>query len=137
MTRKPERVTVEDMRQHVRNLCKKHAISLQAVDRGRRAYAIPEFHEIGIPLIRSAISYATAMHEIGHHRGHHQNSRRTMVRERWAWRWARSNSLIWTPAMERSSLEALEWYASRVAKIDRKQAQIRRHERAHDKGADR
>jgi len=114
--------TIEEMRQHVGNLCKKHDISLQAVDRGRKAYAIPEFEEIGIPLIRSAISYATAMHEIGHILGQNQGSRSVMVRERRAWQWARSNSLIWTPAMERSALKALEWYAPRAARVDRRRS---------------
>jgi hypothetical protein len=45
--------------------------------------------EIQLPPIRSAISYATALHEIGHIKGRHQNSRDTMVCERWAWEWAR------------------------------------------------
>ena len=46
------------------------------------------------------LSYATAMHEIGHILGRYQNSRRVMVRESWAWVWARRNALMWTPATQ-------------------------------------
>src|SRR5258708_39773715 len=72
--------------------------------------------------IKSGISYATALHEVGHILGRHQHSNSTMVRERWAWHWARVNALIWTPAMEQSARKALEWYAPRAAEIDRKKA---------------
>src|SRR5262245_31749107 len=38
---------------------------------------------------------------IGHIKGRYQNRRHSlMVRERWAWQWARDNALIWTPRME-------------------------------------
>ena len=55
--------------------------------------------EVQIPPIRSDVTYAVALHEIGHNLGRHQNSRRSIVREVWAWRWARTNALIWTPRM--------------------------------------
>ena len=69
--------------------------------------------EFNLPHIRSPISYATALHEIGHHYGRHQRSRNQMVRERWAWEWARHNALCWTPAMERDAIKSLAWYAAR------------------------
>jgi hypothetical protein len=56
----------------------------------------------------SAISYATALHEIGHDRGRHQSSCDQMVRERWAWEWARRNALDWTPAMGHHAVKWLE-----------------------------
>lgn len=113
-------VSLSDMREHVRVLCERHEIACYEVKRPNQAYAIREGDEIGIALIRSAITYATALHEIGHHQGPHQNSRSVMVRERWAWQWARSNALIWTPAMERSAQKALQWYVPQAAKMDRK-----------------
>jgi len=64
-------------------------------------------------LIWSAISYATALHEIGHILGRHQRSPDTLVRERWAWRWAKENALIWTPAMEKHCSVSLAWYEVR------------------------
>jgi hypothetical protein len=81
----------------------------------REAFAIIEADEIRIPPIRSTISYATAMHELGHQLGNprHQNSSSVMARERDAWRWARSNAKIWTPAMERQAVKSLQDCASR------------------------
>jgi hypothetical protein len=56
--------------------------------------------EIHVPLIRSAICYAAALHEIGHICGRYQQSRHVRTRERWAWKWARRNAIIWMPEME-------------------------------------
>jgi hypothetical protein len=75
-----------------------------------RAEPTGELLEVIIPPVRSKRSYATAMHELGHVFGRHQLSRREMVRERWAWHWARSNALVWTPAMERDCSQSLERY---------------------------
>src|SRR4051812_19656709 len=84
--------------EHVGELCAKHEITRSQCQRPTQAWAGREISEICIPPIRSAISYATALHEIGHIVGPHQRSRESMVRERWAWRWAKSQALIWTPA---------------------------------------
>jgi hypothetical protein len=70
--------------------------------------------EIQLAPVRSAISYATALH--GHMRGRHQRSRSQMARERWAWRWARRNALNWAPSMERRAVKALAWYELRGRK---------------------
>ena len=51
--------------------------------------------------VRSPRSYATALHEIGHILGRHQRSQAVLVRERWAWHWAKRNALQWTPEMRR------------------------------------
>jgi hypothetical protein len=64
-----------------------------------------EKNEVRIPPIKSPACYAVALHEIGHVKGRFQLSKKLMVREQWAWRWARDNSLTWTAAMER------EWQA--------------------------
>ncbi len=110
---------------HIEGLCRKHDIrwwrdcSRQSQSRGvvNPAHDIAEIHTTPI---RSAISYASALHEIGHVLGRHQNSRRIMVREVWAWRWARAHAMTWTPAMERSRQNALAWYAPRADRYDAK-----------------
>jgi antirestriction protein ArdC len=113
------RVTVADMWAHVQELASAHEISVCThwIKRCDRAYALREadggFDEIQIPPIRSTISYATALHEIGHILGQHQSSRHSLVRERWAWRWARENAIAWTPAMERSAALALAYCEER------------------------
>jgi hypothetical protein len=69
--------------------------------------------EVQIPSIRSTITYATALYEIGHILGRYQKSRSIMVRERWAWEWARSAGRVWTPAMERCATKSPAWYVKR------------------------
>lgn len=100
---------VEQMRGHVQSLAQQHQILVWAnrVRRTADAFAVPDMEEVHIPPIRSAITYATALHEIGHLLGKHQRSHRSLVREEWAWRWARENALVWTPAMERFATNAL------------------------------
>jgi hypothetical protein len=78
------------------------------------ATAIYEFEEIWIPQIKSSISYAFALHEIGHIRGRHQTSRSHMVCERDAWAWAKAHALIWTEAMERLRFACLGWYEAQI-----------------------
>lgn len=103
------------MREHVENLAAAHGIRLctQFVKRSDRAYALREAggaaDEVHTAPIRSAITYATALHEIGHILGRYQSSRRPIVREVWAWRWAQANALKWTPTMEKVSQDALGW----------------------------
>lgn len=110
---------------HIEQLCRKHGIRWQR-DCSRpsqsRGVVDPahEIAEIHTPPIRSAISYAAALHEVGHVLGQHQHSQRIMVREGWAWRWARAHAMIWTPRMEHSRQEALAWYAPRAARYDAK-----------------
>src|SRR5215510_2202843 len=57
--------------------------------------------------INSVISYAVALHEIGHIRGRFQRSSHSLVREQGAWAWARQNALVWTDRMERYAITAL------------------------------
>jgi hypothetical protein len=115
------RHSVENMRWHVEQLCRRYQLAwYRDVKRPHRSYSLREAEEIHTTPIRSAISYATALHEVGHCVGRHQQSRRVMVRERWAWQWARAHALFWTPAMERSAASALAWYEPRAANIDRK-----------------
>lgn len=103
--------TVEQMHEHVMTICRTRDIVVTWCDRPNRAIAMREFDEVSIPRIRSVTSYATALHEMGHLFGRHQQSERTLVRERWAWVWARKNALIWTDSMERYACTSLGWYA--------------------------
>jgi hypothetical protein len=92
-----------------------HVVWCKRIDRARVMRDVDgSVIEVQIPPIRSSIAYATALHEIGHIFGRHQNSRRMLVREREAWRWARAIALIWTPAMERVATKSLAWYARKA-----------------------
>ena len=112
--------TVADMRAHIEQLAAARSIVLRTrwVKRTAKAYSIRErdgaADEVQTPPIRSALTYATALHEIGHILGRYQTQRhRRLTQEFWAWKWARQNALIWTPAMERFCRESLAWYAAR------------------------
>jgi len=104
--------SIDDMRKHIEALAAEHDIAVYWIRRTGDAFAIREAdgaaNEVQTPPIKSAITYATALHEIGHILGRYQNSRRAVVREAWAWRWAQANALAWTPAMERFRRESLE-----------------------------
>ena len=119
-------VSVEAKRRHIDHLCLAFAqdgVAISIVKRLHQAKVLTvpetgELLELQLPTVRSALSYATALHEIGHVKGRHQKSRSVMVRERWAWRWARENALIWNDAMERRATKALAWYEARQFRID-------------------
>jgi hypothetical protein len=100
---------IEQMRDHIDALCQANEITCQFVERSK-AWGSLVLREIEVPPIRSSRSYATALHEIGHILGRHQLSEVILVRERWAWEWARRHALKCTPAMERHADWCLEYY---------------------------
>lgn len=108
-------ITVEAMRSHIDQLVDAHQIVRQTCTRSTKSNAIRSAEEIIIAPIRSAITYAVALHEIGHIKGRHQTSPFVIVRERWAWNWARSNAMGWTPRMEKNALQSMEWYVAAIA----------------------
>lgn len=113
------RPTIEAMRQHVDDLLASLSraddyVEVRWTDSPKRAWATIEAGIIAVPRVRSAVSYATALHELGHFLGRHQRSRSRLMRERWAWIWAERNALLWTPAMARDAQECVAWYAARM-----------------------
>jgi hypothetical protein len=110
-------MTVNQLRSHVLALCQRQEIIVRWVERPSKAYAVREVQEIGIPRIKSQVSYATALHEIGHILGRNQASKHVLVRERWAWNFARTTALLWTPTMERCAMGSLSWYGRRLLEL--------------------
>jgi hypothetical protein len=117
-----DHVRVKDMRQHVEQPCRAHDIDWRPLLKpSTDAFAISLAdceqldipREIVTPPIRGPVGYATALHEIGHYLGRYQRSRCEIIRETWAWKWARSNALVWTAAME---LCATSWLARCAAR---------------------
>jgi hypothetical protein len=108
------------MQRHVARLCADNAITHYThLRRTGEAGSDAEGREIRTPPVRSAVTYAVALHEIGHILGRHQCSRKAMVCERWAWRWARENAIAWTPQMEQLTAQALASYTPAAAEMDR------------------
>jgi CRISPR/Cas system-associated endonuclease Cas3-HD len=110
-------IQIADMADHVERLCRSHEISIHWCQRSTQSYAVLEFYEITIAPIKSVVTYATALHEIGHILGRYQEGRDSMVRERWAWQWAKRNALIWTPRMARHADDSLQRYADGGAAV--------------------
>jgi hypothetical protein len=109
------RPSVGQMHEHVVSLLQEYEIICNRIARPTRAYASFELWEVWIPHIKSPISYVSALHEIGHIMGRHRASRRRMVRERDAWRWAKAHALIWTGPMEKHRRVSLAWYETSIA----------------------
>jgi hypothetical protein len=61
------------MAEHVLRLCDDNQIQIEW-SQTRKAWAAPLFELIHIPPVRCSVSYAVALHEIGHVLGPHQKS---------------------------------------------------------------
>jgi hypothetical protein len=95
---------VPEMREHVERLVREHGITVRHVKRKEQSRCFPWNGTppvMQFPPVRSAITYAVALHELGHYLGGHVNHPDTSVRELAAWKWARANAVTWTAAMER------------------------------------
>jgi hypothetical protein len=91
----------EEMRRHIADLLKDYDIRHSRTQSGT-AGAWTNAREVqNILPVKDEVSYATALHEIGHIRGRYQKSRFIVTRERWAWQWAKQQVSNWTPAMEK------------------------------------
>lgn len=101
------KVRVADMERHVLSLCDKWGINIEWCRRPLDAWAVRECELIHIAPIKSSVSYAVALHEIGHIKGLYQRSPRSMAREHWAWEWAQRNALVWTPRMDQKRRSSL------------------------------
>lgn len=68
-----------------------------------------------IPRCVDDVTYAICLHEIGHLLGRHRTSKKTIVRERDAWRFAKARAIHWTSAMEAEMRSSLKWYEDGLA----------------------
>ncbi len=71
-----------------------------------RAYR--KSRRVRLQYIKSEITYAVALHEIGHILGRHPSVR--IDKEVAAWEWARKNALVWTPVMTGVASRSLTTY---------------------------
>lgn len=109
------KISARIFKAHIEDLLERYNIGWCTFPSGRgyTGLAIPELREIETPEIKGRLSYATALHEIGHIVGPYSHPRyKTMMKEIGAWKWARRNALIWSPGMEKHAQECLAWYAT-------------------------
>jgi hypothetical protein len=91
-----QRLTVADLDAHIQQLCDARGIERLIGRRGlayRRGPAGRRRPGIRIPPVRSQITYAVALHEIGHLVGPGRSGTR-LEKEAAAWRWALANSAV-------------------------------------------
>ncbi|EKS41338.1 hypothetical protein [Afipia broomeae] len=115
-------LTVGEMDKHVQLIADENQIVIHpTLKRLSRSYSVRVSEEIYIAPIKSVLSYAVALHELGHVLGPHQNSLRVLVRERAAWRWAKRNALVWSPRMQEHAETSIHWYEKNYRDIDKRQ----------------
>ena len=105
-------VSLDAMWDHIESLAAQHAVKIDTrVDQPADAWAHAVARVICITPLNSVIGYATALHELGHvvleHIDPHPNRELEMQWEQAAWEWARSNAMVWTPAMECCAVQSL------------------------------
>ncbi len=100
-----------DYAAHITRLCKIEDIAVESHSRGGRAYR--RDRRIKIRPVKSAITYAIALHEIGHILGPRQSGTR-LDKEVGAWEWAQEHALEWTDAMTGKMRDCLQSYLRKV-----------------------
>lgn len=100
-------MTPQQMAAHIAKICKIEDIEVDSHSRGGRAYR--KSSRIKIRPVKSAITYAVALHEIGHILGPRQSGTR-LYQEVGAWEYAMSKAVEWTPAMNATMCKALQSY---------------------------
>lgn len=98
---------VVEMASHVRELCEDLRITVVPHASGGRAWR--RTRKIAVRPVKTSITYADALHEIGHVVGPWQSQPR-LASEAGAWKWAMENAKAWTDAMERTMVRCLGSY---------------------------
>lgn len=92
---------------HIERICKIEDIKIESHSRGGRAYRRKRL--IKIRPVKSEITYAIALHEIGHILGKRQSGTR-LDKEVGAWEWALEHAVRWTLPMSRKMRDCLQSY---------------------------
>lgn len=92
---------------HIEAICEANRITIQYADMDERAYI--DDRGIRIRPVRGELSYASALHEIGHILARWK-TRPVLVNETGAWLWAEKNAITWTEPMRRLAARCLASY---------------------------
>lgn len=90
-------MTPKRLAEHFAALCEQHGIEVGSHSSGGRAWR--KSRTVKVRPVKSAITYAIAMHELGHILGKRQSGTR-LDKEVGAWEWAHDNATEWTDTME-------------------------------------
>lgn len=117
---------VRVMSEHIDYICRRNQVRVGQHSRGGNASRRGRF--INIRPIKSSVTYAVALHELGHVLGPWQSKPR-LYKEAGAWKWALENALCWTPVMQKTMVRALTSY---LHWQERRQKYVRLPEADHD-----
>jgi hypothetical protein len=101
---------------HIARVCKIEDITVESHSTGGRAYR--RQRRIKIRPVKTSITYAVALHEIGHILGPRQNGTR-LDKEVGAWEWAQANAFEWTDSMTAKMQSCLRSYLAKAARTPR------------------
>jgi hypothetical protein len=93
---------------HIIELLEKHGIKATWKGPSHRGRAFQRTREVHLPPVRSATTYALALHEIGHIVA--KTSGRRLDQEAQAWQWAEQNSIEWTEPMIKKAARCMKSY---------------------------
>lgn len=104
----------EMMRHHVETLAEVNNITIQykAHCRGK---AWKASKVIKIMEVKSPVTYAIALHELGHILG--KQPKRRLDREVAAWDWAKENAIKWDDTMQHTAVSRLKWYEQKAQRV--------------------
>lgn len=105
-----------DYAAHIARICKIEDIEVSSHSRGGRAYRRKRL--IKIRPVKTAITYAIALHEIGHILGPRQSGTR-LDKEVGAWEWAEQHAVEWTDAMTAVRSKCLRSYLDKATRSPR------------------
>jgi hypothetical protein len=94
-------------RKHIEAICRNNDITIETSP-GSRGRAWAKSRVIKIPEIKTGITYALALHEIGHILGVRSGKR--LEKEVQAWEWAMKNAIEWTQPMNQAMERRLGSY---------------------------
>jgi hypothetical protein len=108
-------MTWERCAYHVRQLAREHGITIEEKG-GYAGRAYDRDRRIKITPVRGAVSYAMALHELGHLIADGASGRKNqrLVKEMRAWQWARKHAAIWSDRMDATMQTSLRSYLHRA-----------------------
>src|SRR5262245_46798119 len=93
-------IKVSQMREHVERTIREHGIIFRPIKDIRQSRCFPwsggAKPVVQFVPVRGQVTYAIALHELGHALARQVNHPDDIVRERGAWEWARDNAIVWT-----------------------------------------
>lgn len=105
--------TLTRYQQHIDALASSHTVQV-VTRRHTSGRAWRRSRRVRIPEVKSAVTYALALHELGHVIGHQRGL--TIDKEAQAWRWAEQHAIEWTTPMARKAGRCIASYLRACAR---------------------